>query len=101
VDKFLKKYLVDKIILCNFVEQTSGRCLKQKVMGQLVFYNIKLEDGRKGLNWEEDGDDHFGDCNITQTLLDEATKVVESTFGSKVISYEWIVDEEEDEEEED
>ena len=69
-------------------------------MGQLVFYNIKLEDGRKGLNWEEDGDDHFGDCNITQTLLDEARKVVESTFGSKVISYEWIVDEEENEEEE-
>jgi hypothetical protein len=70
-------------------------------MSQLVFYNITLEDGRKGLVWEEDGDDHFGDCEITQTLLNEAKEVVESTLGSKVISYEWIVDEEEDEEEED
>ena len=70
-------------------------------MAELVFYNIVLEDGRKGLAWGENEDDHFGDCNITDTLLNEAKQVVEQEFGSKVISYEWDVEEDDEDEDED
>ena len=68
-------------------------------MAQLVISNITLADGRKSLVWDEDEDTHFGDCNISDTLLNEAIQVVQNKFGSKVINYEWVIDEDEDEEE--
>jgi hypothetical protein len=36
VDKFLKKDLVGKLYRRIFVEQTSGRCLKQNVMAHTL-----------------------------------------------------------------